>query len=296
MKFLQNVFVWLALLAPAVSWAALDESVGSISTAAATTIVTGTLGHAAASGSIVVIGIAQGGNGTGAATLSGFSTIAGLSVLSLPTSAASHFTALYKVAGGSEPTSYTVTLNSSNFAATTVWVFTGRNTSTPFTAESGTTAGATAATPLSIALTGVTAATSDDILWIAALSNSQGNGYPGPTFTPPSGFSSALTETSTTSFTVGAVGAVKANVSSGATGTITGTMAYTGGGSNSWGGYVISIAAAGASCTNNFWAASGNFAVPNGSSGSYWAMSGAFATPNCSSGTYWLKTGATGAT
>src|ERR1700733_12901683 len=223
---------------------ALLESVGSIGTATATTIATGTLSSAPPSGSVVLIAISQGGNGNGSATISGFSTVPGLSVLSLPTSASSYCTILYKIAGGSEPTSYTATLNSSNFAATTCWVFTGRNTSSLFTAVSSAVASATAATPLSIAIPGVTAAAGDDVLWVSALSNSQGNGNPGPSFTPPTGLSNAITETSTTSFTVGMVGACETNVPAGITGPLTGSVAYTGGGSNSWGGYVISLAIA----------------------------------------------------
>src|ERR1700678_2614886 len=194
---------------------ALLESVGSIGTATATTIVTGTLSSAPPLNSIVIIAIAQGGNGNGSATISGFATVPGLSVLSLPTSASSYATVLYKVAGASEPTTYTATLNSSNFAATTCWVFTGRGTASPFTAVASAVAGATAASPLSIAITGVTAAAGDDVLWVSALSNSQGNGYPGPSFTPPSGLSNSITETSTTSFTVGMVGACETNVAGG---------------------------------------------------------------------------------
>jgi hypothetical protein len=229
---------------------ALLENIGSVGTSSATTIATGTLSSAPPSGSIVLIAISQGGNGTGAATISGFATVPGLSVLSLPASAASHLTILYKVAGASEPTSYTATLNSANFAATGCWVFTGRSTGSIFTAVNSAVAGAVAATPLSIAITGVTAAAGDDVLWVSALSNSQGNGYPGPSFTPPSGLSNALTETSTTSFTVGLVGATETGVTAGSTGTLTGTMAYTGGGSNSWGGYVLSLAVAAGSSGN----------------------------------------------
>jgi len=227
----------------------LYDQIGVEGTSAATTIATGTLPLGAPpAGTLILIAVAQGGNGTGAATISGFSVPTGLSVLSLPASAASHITILAKIAGASEPNGYTATLNSSNFASIQYWAFIGRNTggtlAAAFTALSSTVAGAIAASPLSIAFTGVTAATGDDILWVSALSNSQGNGYPGPTFTPPSGFSSALTDTSTTSFTVGLVGACQTNVVGGTTGTLTGSMAYTGGGSNSWGGYVISIAKA----------------------------------------------------
>jgi hypothetical protein len=81
------------------------------------------------------------------------------------------------------------------------------------------------------------------------------------------------------------------------TGSDTATFTATHGATDNMASYVLAISEpGGASCSNNFWSATGSYAVPNGSSGSYWSTAtGAFATPNCSSGTYWLKTGAEGA-
>jgi hypothetical protein len=235
---------------------ALYTSIGNVGTTSAGTIGTGTLPLAPPPGSIVVIFITQGGNGTGAVSCSGFSAIPTLSVLSLPTTHQSWGNALYKVAGASEPTSYTVTLNAANFATTQTYVFTGRNTTSPFTASLGTVDGAAGTSPFSIALGGVTAAAGDDVLWVSGLSNQ--STYNGPSFTVPTGFTNSLTSTSTTSFTTGVVGAVKANVVAGATGTLTGTFSWTGGGSNSWGGYVISIAGTGTVLGND----GSNFVTP----------------------------------
>lgn len=65
---------------------------------------------------------------------------------------------------------------------------------------------------------------------------------------------------------------------------------------NQWGALGVNVNGAGSTCTHSFWRVDGNFAIPNGTTGSYWnAGTGAFSTPDCSTGVYTLSNGGKGA-
>jgi hypothetical protein len=213
---------------------ALSQSNGVQSSANVSTQAV-TLSVAPALNDLIVIAVAQGSNGNGSFTCPGFSAITGLSVQTMPTTG-TYFYALYKVAGGSEPTSYTVTPNAGNWCAVQIWDFTGRNSAAPITAASANTI-AQGSPPINIAVTGVTAVSGDDLLWFGAL----GNTGVSESFTVPSGFTNALnTSGATSGFQVSLAGCVQQNVASGATGTLTGSM--TGSGASDAAGAIISIA------------------------------------------------------
>lgn len=221
---------------------ALVTSAGSTDGASQGTIATATI-TAPANGYIVVVVITQGGNGNGTMTSSGFSAVTGTSLLTSTTNAF-YMSALYKVAGASEPTSYTFTSNSNNWMASQIFVLSGRNTSTPFTFGVGTTGGAAGASPASMALNAGTSAANDDIIWVGGVSNSA----VAPTLTvpsTPSGFGSSLVTSFTTSgFTPSIASCVNQGYGGGTNSTITGSQAWTGGGNRDWLGFAISVAAA----------------------------------------------------
>lgn len=199
-----------------------------------------TFSVAAPLNSIIVIQT-SGGGGSGIVTSPGFSQIPSLSPLTTP-STTLIMDWLYKVAGGSEPTSYTFTPNSSGWIAIQGWIFSGRNTVAPFTAVNQNTVAQGSVNALSIPLNGVTAGAGDDILWCGGPGQESITNF---VFTQPSGFTNALNNTGGTGgFVVSNMGAVNQNVSAGATGTLTGSLTWTGGNSSDGAGAVISLAAA----------------------------------------------------
>lgn len=237
---------------------------------------------------VVIVFAAQGGGNT--LTLpTGFSAISGLTSLSVNGNVSCIIG--YKIATGSEPTSYTVTSNGNDFFAAQVRVYSGRNTSSPFTAQAQTASTAlSGASPTSLAHTGVTAAAGDDISVYTCTDNSTVNSGNTYNFNAPSGWANAITAFLTgNNFAVPVGSADDTNAASGATGTITPTLTWTGSlpGAD-YGGYVVSLAAAaGGSCTHAGQPKSGAVpAVPNGTSGSYWGKSN-WVTPDCSTVSYW---------
>jgi hypothetical protein len=155
------------------------------------------------------------------------------------------FWALIKVAGASEPSSYTVTATGTGSGSAT-WaaqcnVFTGRNTTTPIT-NTSTTASINTGSPANIAVPSLVAASLDDILWIC------GDGVNPTTHTstlaPPSGFSNTLDTAPGGSFVPGAHSCNQVAFAGGATGIQTGVLTFTGGINDDLGGFMISLAAA----------------------------------------------------
>jgi hypothetical protein len=290
MRFALAALLAVAGFTPA--YAALVQSTFEQNAATGTT-ATVTPTTTPANGNTGIIIVSQSANGTGTATSSGWSAVPGLSLVTLPSSG-NFLSVLQKNLGASEPSSYTVTVNGgsiSNQITLTYLEFSGRATS-PFTVTPTTNTIASGAHPLSCPATGLTANAGDDLLYIVMMGNF---GVP-MTFTQPTGYTTAQNASGGTASQVSAATAVKTNVSAGATGTVTGSQTWSGANTDA-GTILISLAqASGGSCTHDFWASGGSYAVPNGSSGSYWALSGAFATPNCSTGTYWLQSGASGST
>src|ERR1700743_2427264 len=145
---------------------------------------------------------------------------------------------LYKVAGGSEPSTYTVTSSLAVFtdceAMCGAW--TGRNTVTPITANSQTkTAGG--ARPHTYALTGITSVAGDDLIcYVIAAQNSTAS-WSGPTV--PSGFNSTGIPLQTLTPFGNAFMSWCDNFAGGATGTV--NPVFTGTGTDNL-GFVIALA------------------------------------------------------
>ena len=147
----------------------------------------------------------------------------------------------WKLATGSEPADYTFT---GTYGAPLAWgaaAFSGRNTSSPIQASQPTDEPTGAASPLTIALTGVTAAAGDDLLWIAAQTSPDGSKF---TYTEPGGFTK---REEAKRFYGEAVLATLDSAAGGATGTLTGSAARDEGSADAaYGGFVIALAATGA--------------------------------------------------
>lgn len=221
-------------------------SQGATSASAATTL-TVTLPVTANAGDIIILSISSGGSSALTFSCPTYLTIAS-AVAALSniayTIAAGTFGALYKVAAGGETAATVTKSGSADFMAIQANVFSGRNTSAPFTA--GSSAGSTGgSSPTSIPCGTITAAAGDDLLYMTGEGNNVSN--TSPTLTAPSGFSNVLNTFSAVSFVPGANSANNVNFNSGAggaTGTVTGTITFTGGANNDSGGFLLSLAAA----------------------------------------------------
>lgn len=116
--------------------------------------------------------------------------------------------------------------------------FSGRHTTNPPVAQVSTQTSA-AASPITIAATGVTAVAGDDILWYAVGAST--DGFSGWDFTAPTNYTERE-DVAADFYTYGSV-ATRDNVSAGATGSISGTMTL-GGSTGGWGAIVMRIPAA----------------------------------------------------
>ena len=124
----------------------------------------------------------------------------------------------WKLATGSEPGTYV------NSSAAAQWMgfaacWSGRNTTSPITA-SATTAAAGTTSPVTYALTGVTAASGDDLIWFPGEFGSIAGTA---VWTPPSGFTSQISYQPGGTTSPAQNLSTKDGVSAGATGTLTGT-------------------------------------------------------------------------
>lgn len=212
-------------------------SAGATSPSAATTLAV-TFPVTANAGDVIVLHVSSGGSSTLTFTCSGYSTVPGLSNVGY-IGASGTLGALYKVAAGGE-TAATVTKSSTaDFMALQCNIFSGRNTTTPFTGAS-TSAAQFGSSPQSIACGTITAAAGDDLLFLTGEGNNVSN--VSQTLTAPSGFSNVLNTFSAVANVPGANSCNQTNISAGATGTKTGSIAFTGGANNDAGGYMLSIA------------------------------------------------------
>ena len=193
------------------------------------------------SGDIVVLFGVFGGGGTLTPTFpTGFSAIPGLSTVNCNNQT---MAAAYKVAGSSEPSSYTVTPGSNDYLSLLCAVWSGRNTSSPFTAVATTVGTNTSSLPQTLSVTGLTAALSDDIgMFVGMAGTGNGQSY---SFTPPSGYSNGQISTAAVYYNPAAASATNLSVSAGATGTLGGSINASGGANTTYGGYVLSLAAGG---------------------------------------------------
>jgi hypothetical protein len=145
-----------------------------------------------------------------------------------------------KVATSSEPSSYTISSNASDYCVAGIAAFSGRDTEATPTVQT-TSAPTAVEAPIAVDLAGVTAAEGDDIVWIGMRVPSAGGSLTSPLWTPPSSYTERIDQNA--AFYISASLATRDNVSAGATGTLSGTI----GASDDAGyaGFVIALPAAG---------------------------------------------------
>jgi hypothetical protein len=176
----------------------------------------------------------------------GFSSVSGLTAITETDSGQTYAVPLWKIAGPSEPSSYTISSSANNGAmAADCNVFIGRNPTSPFTAVSqvAPTAGPF---PISIPIPGVTAAAGDDLLFLAADGSNKGSNT--SALSVPSGFGNVLDTNATATAAYTTVHSCnQTNVAGGATGTVTGTITSASGANTNPGGFLLSLAQASSS-------------------------------------------------
>ena len=163
---------------------------------------------------ILLIENSLGGTTSSVMSCSGFTYVAGGQTGGPAQGPSCTMAFLWKVAGASEPSTYSVTLNSANFnnycVIAAAW--TGRSATqvgaSQFTATAGT------GSPVSVTLAGVTAAAGDDLIFFACGNNGASNSW-----TPPTGFATAINDIEPTS-SWNTYLAYKNNASAGATGSL----------------------------------------------------------------------------
>jgi hypothetical protein len=238
-RFSLALTLLLASLFALPSFAAFRGSAGQANATASTT-VTVTVSSIGIQNGDIVLFFMNANTASGTLTQpTGFSAVPGISQNIISNTVSMVW---YKVAGASEPSTYTATSSASDIHTGEVRVYSGRNTASPFTAVA-TTAEAFLTSPGSIALTGVTAALGDDVVWLVG--NASGSGVATPALTNPSGFANQNIFYDATAFSPPILSCDSVNVSAGATGTLTGTETWSP--LAAYGGYVLSLAKAAAS-------------------------------------------------
>lgn len=194
----------------------------------------------------IILFFASGGGNDTFTYPSGFTAVPGLSNIRVNAAGDGELGVAYKVATSTEVSATTLTVStnqSPGWMGGHIRVYSGRNTSTPFSAVSSTANTAASGNPLNFTLTGLTASAGDDIVQIVAVSfGTEATSYT----TPPSGFANSAILDNGGNFQANLAAADKVNSSGGATGNLTGAVA-TFGGSYAYGGYVLSLAAPSAS-------------------------------------------------
>ena len=201
----------------------------------------------------VVLLLCCGGGGTGDFTDSGdgFSTIANFTLQSL---GGVQFRMLGKIAGSSEPSSYTVTFSASNYIWAECRSYSGRlstSLSSPNNYMQGGGQNVTSGSAMSIP-TGLTASAGDDIVLMIGL-GSAGSGYSGVSYSPPSGYANGIFAANNTSFVGALLGCDMVNASAGSIGTLGGTATFSGPTSPIGAPYVISLPQGSASTATLAW-------------------------------------------
>jgi hypothetical protein len=220
---------------------ALRGTAGQANTAAASSCVVTVSGIGIAAGDIILLLYASGGGGTLTLSFpSGFNAISGCADGACAASATSTTGVRYKVATGSEPTTYTCTSGVTDWMSLQCRVYSGRS-ATQFTATQET-SGASAATPVTYAISGVTASSHDDVcVLIGGSPNNNSSGT--STYTPPTNFANGLETVSLTNqFSPILASSDDVNVSSGATGTLGGSMTFSTSQNYAYRAYLVSMA------------------------------------------------------
>jgi hypothetical protein len=156
-----------------------------------------------------------------------------------------NFAAAYKIAGNSEPSTYTITPGDTDYFVAQCRVYYGRNTTSPFSAVASTgISGSAQGFPATYGAAGVTAVAGDDLLTVIGVQGA--NASDTITFTAPNGFGNTLnTQAGTTAYQPFLFSSDNLNVSGGATGTINTTATDSQGKSLYWAAFTLSLASGG---------------------------------------------------
>lgn len=221
---------------------------GTFSTSLVTSL-TITHGISIQAGDVVFLCASANASGVAAPTFpAGFSATLGgttLGSLAIPTNGEGPCTGFLqaKIAGASEPSSYTITTSSHRWTLV-IRVYSGRSGTPYAVAPVTTTPVANHNVPVSLALSTITAHAGDDVCAFIVGSQQEGGATDTTLTTAPTGFANVRNDTGTTAntFTPMIWSCDNTNVTAGTTGS-GGTLTGTGGNNTAYGAYVISMAA-----------------------------------------------------
>jgi hypothetical protein len=220
-----------------------------LNTASATTVVFTVVDFTPAvpqTGDIIEVLIMGGGGATSITPPSGWIEVP--ETTGITTASGTLLNVFHHVFSGSD-TTYTFTVNQNDFHGGEARAYSGRNTTSPFTAVSQTGPVSPGTNPITFATTGVTAAAGDDIVIFNGV-NGLGNTTQTLTYAPPSGFGNVSAPALTVSFEQAIADSDFVNNPGGATGTLGGTLTNSRGATAAqYGTYVLSLAAAAAGST-----------------------------------------------
>lgn len=206
-------------------------------------ISVGSIGIAA--NDYVILFINGGGAGNNTYTFpSGFNAIGSLTNINVNAGYCTLGVAA-KIAGGSEPSTYTISSSSNDFQTAHCRVYSGRNTSSPVTAVAQTASSTPANFPISVSMTGLTAAASDDVVLLLGCTGNGSGATETQSLTGPTGFAHQGAGDAQVQFSGPIAYADYCNNPGGATGTLSATWSSSLNGNGlAYGGYLISLAAA----------------------------------------------------
>lgn len=288
---MKKILAFAAMLFMAsTSFAALRGTAQNGLSVAATSITVDVSAIGIQDGDVLICTVEVGGTGTATFTWpSGFAVPSGLSTINLAYIAGANTLGIaYWVVSGTVPTSVTITSSQSDRLAAQCRDYSGRNTTSPFTAVAQTGSTTLSATsPATFAMTGLTAVTGDDIVIMAGFNNGKTGSAYTYTFSGPSGYANAITEFAGTQYDEILGSADQVNAAGGATGTINSTITASVSVPPSAGGYVLAVApAAAGSCTNSGITSAGSISIPVASSTVVQLKSGALGTVDCATVNY----------
>lgn len=266
------------------AFAALRGTANQVNTSTGSSATVTVSGIGIQSGDIVLMFIADNGGTSNTLTSTGFSSVLASQSISAINSTIG---ILCKVAGGSEPSTYTAsTTGSADLVSVQVRVYSGRSAScTP--GASASTASSSGTSPVADPLTGITAVSGDDVVafWMP-------NYYTGisQSYTASSGFANAVLAWNATMFASSIASEDEVGAVSGATGPTGGTVTI-GSSTINYAGYVLALAP-GSSCTHTAYVkGTGALTVPVAGVTLVYRQDGSWGTVDClgtgASDKYW---------
>lgn len=169
----------------------------------------------------------------------------------------SHNIVFYKVATSTEVAASTLAVTGVSFGgALTCRVYSGRNTSSPFTTQSQTAHGTAAAFPVTFSITGLSATAGDDVVVFVGEQITAGSTAATLSYTPSAGFANGVLANDIITTNAQWTGSSDILNTSGSTGTIAGSIAVTSGAGPGQTGYlaqVISLAQAATATASIAW-------------------------------------------